>query len=408
MKSTVGTLLASTAALYARGASAVTSSFCPNDGDVCFRWGVPEASASSGSGNIYFQMEAPSSVQWAGLGIGSSMSGSEMFLIYQNGDGNVTLSTRSGTGHSMPQYTERTAVELLAGSGVSGGKLIANIRCGDCDSLDFEGSNSWIAAWKNGDSIDSTSVSERISEHDEHSSFSVNFAQASISSDSNPFTSSSDDSDSGSDSNSDSDSNNGSGSGSGSGSDSNSGVVVSSGPSKTVLRAHGIIMSIVFLAGYPLGAVLMPIIGKWLVHAGWQFIVFLGMWAGFGLGYVYARDGGYWWQQTHTKMGTIVVALMGLQPILGYAHHRYFRSHGKRGIISHVHIWFGRILMILGIVNGGLGLQLASSSTGYIVAYSVIAGIAALLYTGSIFVGSMRRAARVKQISPQMSQEEQR
>ena len=210
-----------------------------------------------------------------------------MFLIYQNGDGNVTLSTRTGTGHVMPQYTRRTAVELLAGSGVSGGKLIANIRCGDCDSLDFEGSNSWIAAWKNGDSIDSTSVSERISEHDEHSSFSVNFAQASMSSDSNPFTSSS--TDSGSDSGSDSNS----GSGSDSGSDSNSGVTESSGPSKTVLRAHGIIMSIVFLAGYPLGAVLMPIIGNWLVHAGWQFIVFLGMWAGFGLGYVYARDNGY-------------------------------------------------------------------------------------------------------------------
>lgn len=405
MKSTVGTLLASTAALYVRGTSAVTSAFCPNDGDVCFRWGVPEASASSGSGNIYFQMEAPSSVQWAGLGIGSGMLGAEMFLVYQNGDGNVTLSTRTGTGHAMPQYTRRTGVELLAGSGVSGGKLIANIRCGDCDSLDFKGSNSWIAAWKNGDSLDSTSVSERISEHDEHSSFSVNFAQASVSSDSNPFTSSSDDSDS----NSDSDSKTGSGSGSGSGSDSNSGVVSeSSGPSKTVLRAHGIIMSIVFLAAYPLGAVLMPIIGNWLVHAGWQSIAFLGMWAGFGLGYVYARDGGYWWKQTHTKMGTIVVALMGLQPILGFAHHRYFRSHGKRGIISHVHIWFGRILMILGIINGGLGLQLASSSKGYIIAYSVIAGIAALLYTGSIFVGGMRRTARVKSISPQMSQEEQR
>ncbi|KAJ4327119.1 hypothetical protein N0V84_002507 [Fusarium piperis] len=405
MKSTVGTLLASTAALYAHGTSAVTAPFCPNNGDICFRWGVPEASASSSSGNIYFQMEAPSSVQWAGLGIGSRMSGAEMFLIYQNGEGNVTLSTRTGTGHVMPQYTRRTAVELLAGSGVVNNKLIANIRCGDCDSLDFQGSNSWIAAWKDGDSLGSTSVSERIDQHDEHSRFTVNFAQASISSDSNPFTSSSDDSDS----DSGSDSRTGSGSGSGSGSDSNPGVVSeSSSPSRTVLRAHGIIMSIVFLAGYPLGAVLMPIIGNWLVHAGWQVMAFLGMWAGFGLGYVYARDGGYWWQQTHTKMGTIVVALMGLQPILGYAHHRYFKSHGKRGIISHVHIWFGRVLMVLGIVNGGLGLQLASSSTGYIVAYSVIAGIAALVYTGSIFVGGMRRAARTKQISPQMSQEEQR
>jgi F0F1-type ATP synthase assembly protein I len=63
-----------------------------------------------------------------------------------------------------------------------------------------------------------------------------------------------------------------------------------SSTSDIVLRAHGVIMSIVFLAGYPLGAVLMTMIGKWFIHAGWQVIVFVGMWAGFALGYVYARN----------------------------------------------------------------------------------------------------------------------
>jgi F0F1-type ATP synthase assembly protein I len=67
----------------------------------------------------------------------------------------------------------------------------------------------------------------------------------------------------------------------------------SGGASNTVQLAHGIIMSIVFIAGYPLGAILMPILGKWLIHAGWQVVMLLLMWAGFGLGYVCARDGGY-------------------------------------------------------------------------------------------------------------------
>jgi hypothetical protein len=108
-------------------------------------------------------------------------------------------------------------------------------------------------------------------------------------------------------------------------------------------------------------------------------------------------------------MGTAVVALITLQPILGYMHHRYFLSHGKRGVISHIHIWYGRALMLIGIVNGGLGLQLANSSTAFIVVYSVIAGLASVAYLGSIFVGERRRsAARVKQMSPQMSQEESR
>ncbi|KAF5025282.1 hypothetical protein F66182_2615 [Fusarium sp. NRRL 66182] len=396
MKSTVSTLLA---VLYARCTVALTSTFCPDNGDVCFRWGVPEAAASSGSGNVYFQISAPDTAQWAALGIGSQMSDAEMFIIYQDGQGNVTLSPRRATGHNMPQYSSRSGLELLDGSGVSSGNMIANIRCSDCDSLDLQGSNLWISAWRTGDSLDSTSTSENIQQHDEHSAFDVDFSEASITSDRNPFASSSQDS------NSESDSDSSSGSSSGSGAVSET---ASTGPSNTVLLAHGIIMSIVFLVGYPLGAILMPMMGKWFIHAGWQTIALLLMWAGFGLGYVYARDGGYWWKQTHTKMGTIVVVLITMQPVLGWLHHRHFVNHGKRGIVSHVHIWFGRALLIIGIVNGGLGLQLASSSMGYIIAYSVIAGIAALLYIGGAFLGGMRKTSRAKEMSTQMSQIESR
>ncbi|KAF9768066.1 hypothetical protein IL306_014674 [Fusarium sp. DS 682] len=211
-----------------------------------------------------------------------------------------------------------------------------------------------------------------------------------MSSDSNPFTGSNENSNSGS---------------------SSGGAVTQTGssPSNTVRRAHGIVMSIAFIAGYPLGAILMPMFGKWFIHAGWQVLSLLLMWAGFGLGYVYARDGGFWGKQAHTRMGTAVCALMTLQPILGYMHHLYFVSHRKRGIVSHVHIWFGRALIIIGIVNGGLGLKLANSSTGYIIAYSVTAGIVSILYLAAAFIGERRRnATRAKQISPQMSQEEAR
>ncbi|KAM5387550.1 hypothetical protein ACJA88_001902 [Fusarium oxysporum] len=399
MTSAYGMLLASIAALYTCSTLALTSSFCPNNGDVCFRWGVPKASAVSGSGNIYFQIEAPTSLTWAGLGIGTGMRGAAMFLIYQNGDGNITLSTRTGRGHVMPEYTERSEVKLLAGSGVKNNKMIANIRCGDCSSLNLEGSNSWIAAWKNGNPLNSTSLSARILEHDGDSSFNIDFAQASMSSDSNPFTSSSS-GDSSSNSESDSDSDSGSGNGA-------MPEAEYSSTSDIVLRAHGVIMSIVFLAGYPLGAVLMTMIGKWFIHAGWQVIVFVGMWAGFALGYVYARNDSDWWKQAHTIMGTIVVALIGLQLILGWAHHRYFVNYGKRGLISHAHIWFGRVLMILGIINGGLGLQLAGSPQCYVIPYSAVAGIAAVLYITGIFVGGMRKITRAKQTSPQIVQEEQ-
>ncbi|KAF5241342.1 hypothetical protein FAUST_4024 [Fusarium austroamericanum] len=387
MKWSTGSLLA---ALFAPSALAITPEFCPKNGKVCFTWGVPEASASSGSGPIYFQMKAPTSMQWAGLGIGDRMSGSQMFIIYQDGKGNVTLSPRPGKGNVMPEYTKMDGLELLEGSGVKDNEMIANVRCNNCKNVNLKGSDLWIAAWLAGDSLASTSPSERISQHDEHTTFDVNLAKAAMTSDSNPFLSVN--------------TNTGSSSSGGAASETSS-----RGASNEVQLAHGIIMSIVFIAGYPLGAILMPILGKWIIHAGWQVVMLLLMWAAFGLGYVAARDGGLWGKQAHTQMGTVVVVLITLQPILGYMHHRYFLSHGKRGIISHIHIWFGRALMIIGIVNGGLGLKLASSSRAFIIAYSVIAGLAAILYLGAAIVGERRRSAsRVKQMSPQMSQEEAR
>jgi hypothetical protein len=201
------------------------------------------------------------------------MSDSDIFVIYQDGNGNVTLSTRTGIGHVMPQYSERSDVQLLAGSGVINRKMIANIRCGECDRLELGGTNSWIAAWREGNSLSLADPRANIQKHNSKTSFSVNFAEATISSDSNPFVGSLSDDTSG-DCNSDSSSDFGSNS--------------SEGGDHTLAYSHGIVMSVIFLIGYPIGAVLMAVLGRWLVHAGWQILGFLGMWSGFGLGYIVA------------------------------------------------------------------------------------------------------------------------
>lgn len=86
-------------------------------------------------------------------------------------------------------------------------------------------------------------------------------------------------------------------------------------------------------------------------------------------------------------MGTIVVALLGLQPFLGWLQHRHYLRHQRRGIFGHVHIWYGRALMILGIINGGLGLKLAGGPRSFVIAYSVVAGIVGLLYLVLTLVG---------------------
>ncbi|KAG7105316.1 hypothetical protein HYQ44_016628 [Verticillium longisporum] len=401
MKSFIASSLAA-AALYA---SAVADPIenCPNgNSGVCFQVAVPETAASAGTGNLYFQISAPDSYAWIGLGTGTRMSNSNMFLMYQDGSGNVTISPRRASGQVMPQVTTNGAqLELLAGSGVSNGVMTANVRCSNCASWSGgsmplgSSSSNWIAAWHRGSAISSTNLNAPISQHDSVTSFGLDLTRATVAEDTNPFAGSTAPTTGG---------NNGNNGNTGNTGNSNTGgntggvtAPASSGlAGPNVLLAHGVIMTIVFVAMYPIGSILMPMLGKWLIHAGWQITAFMLMWAGFGLGVVYGNDHGYLFKQTHTILGTVVCVLLVVQPFLGLVHHMHYKKHQMRGAVSHSHIWFGRIVLLLGIIDGGLGMQLASSSTTWIVAYSVVASITTVLYVLAIWLKSRRTGGRRK------------
>lgn len=396
--------LAAAAVIWSRTVKADVTDFCPQNADssVCYSVGVPSSSASSGSGNIYFQITASTDYQWVALGTGSRMSGSNMFIMYQDGSGNLTLSPRLGTFHTPPQLdtsSDAANLTLLSGSGVSsdGKTMTANVMCSNCESWSNGGSlsltstsSNWIGAWRSGDSLSTTDKSESISQHDETTQFNLDLTQATIDSDVNPFvTSGSSGNGTGSGSGSGSGSGTGSGSGSGSGSDSGSGgsgVSVVAGPNKKILAAHGVIMALVMVILYPLGSLLMPLIGKWFVHAGWQTVAFLLMWAGFGLGVRAALDRDMIFKQAHTIFGTVIVCLLVIQPVIGLLHHNHYAKHQSRGPFSLAHIWWGRLMIILGIINGGLGLQLADASNSLIIAYSIVS---AVIFLGYAIVGTL-------------------
>lgn len=58
------------------------------------------------------------------------MQNSNIFIIYPDASGsNVTLSPRLGVDEREPLYNSKAQVSLLEGSGISDGKMIANIRC---------------------------------------------------------------------------------------------------------------------------------------------------------------------------------------------------------------------------------------------------------------------------------------
>ncbi|KAI1819583.1 iron reductase domain protein [Xylaria intraflava] len=388
---------------YSALGAARTASRCSTN-NVCFQVGVPEASASSGSGNIYLQLRAPTSYSWVSFGTGQQMSGSNIFVLYTDGAGNVTVSARKGTGHTEPKHQTDTQLTLLAGSGVTdnGQTMLANVRCANCESWDggslslTSTSSPFIAAWKAGSPLNSKSADASISRHDSHDQFAFDLTRATITDDQNPFISSNSGSNNGGSNSGNNGGNNGGSttpSNSGTGNSGSSSVTVPSWIREipTLASAHGILMSIVMVALYPLGSVLMPLFGNWALHAVWQSISFVAMWAGFAIGVVLAQRTGYDFTEKHAKLGTVVVALLGIQPIGGYIHHRHYLKYQKRGLVSYGHIWYGRILIAIGIINGGLGLQLASASSSLVKVYSALAAIIYVGYIAGAIFAEIRR-----------------
>jgi len=79
---------------------------------------------------------------------------------------------------------------------------------------------------------------------------------------------------------------------------------------------------------------------------------------------------------TSVRAWLLLFALVVLQLIGGIVHHLLFKKYQRRTIVTYVHLWTGRIIITLGIINGGLGLLLAGdSSKGQQIAYGVVGAV---------------------------------
>jgi hypothetical protein len=174
-----------------------------------------------------------------------------------------------------------------------------------------------------------------------------------------------------------------------------------------MLIAHGVLAALAFVLFFPLGSILIRLgtfRGVWLVHGIFQLFAYIVYIVAFGLGVWMVNNIPYNLLNTyHPIIGIVLFTLLFFQPILGYIHHVQYKRHSRRTIWSYGHIWLGRIVITLGMINGGLGMLLASDAPaflsfrptrGQIVAYGVIAGIMWLLWVAAIVVGERRRRTR--------------
>ncbi|OAL04189.1 hypothetical protein IQ06DRAFT_375180 [Phaeosphaeriaceae sp. SRC1lsM3a] len=156
----------------------------------------------------------------------------------------------------------------------------------------------------------------------------------------------------------------------------------------SIRKAHGILISITIVLWFPFGVFLLRLLKvthtvRW--HAIWQGVGLLMTIVGFGSGRYLAEEIPDRANEPHVLLGTVIAVLFLLMPILGWLHHRQFVKHGITNWKSAVHKWGGRVLLLLGVVNGFTGLQLSGEKMEAYVGLGVLAAVILLVYLGIIW-----------------------
>jgi hypothetical protein len=167
------------------------------------------------------------------------------------------------------------------------------------------------------------------------------------------------------------------------------------------------------------------------IHAPLQLATMCLVIAGLGLGAYIERAFGLMHEnQPHPIIGVVVVVVLVVgQPVLGYLHHRAYvnkqkqkqrqhdhqneeptttgkKSSGSSSLLGFSHRWLGRCALVLGIVNGGLGLRLTRTEMGDLgasrtleIAYGVVAGMMGVVYVGVVVGSKFVKARRMRTVS---------
>ncbi|KAF1947479.1 hypothetical protein EJ02DRAFT_90856 [Clathrospora elynae] len=178
---------------------------------------------------------------------------------------------------------------------------------------------------------------------------------------------------------------------------------------RKLLTAHGILAALAFVLLMPVGSIMIRVgsfRGVWIIHGLFQVFAYLVYTTSFGIGlWIVLTAPVQLIDNYHVVIGILVFVLCFIQPISGWVHHVMFKNYSRRTVWSYGHLWIGRAVVTLGIINGGLGLYLASGapaatglapSRGGIIAYGVVSGIMWLLWVAVAVHGEWKRTTSRK------------
>ncbi|KAI0133911.1 integral membrane protein [Xylariales sp. AK1849] len=327
--------------------STILSLFISPAADIAFALNVPSDSTT----DLYFSIIIPTGISWGAIGLGSTkMAGSLILMAYSSASGeNVTLSPRLAYGHSEPVYTPDILIEALSGTGfINETKYVFNGRCSNCrlwngGELDVASrSQGFLYATGPDGNTNSDAFNAPLKMHYNYGNFRLDMIHAT-----------------------------------GPGAvpvipTHNETLAVATTQGLSVLgkqdiaaMLHAIIMVFCFVGLFPFGILILRL-GSWVRwHAVNQGLALIGVIVGVGLGihisFFYNRSKNF--SNPHQIIGILLFIFVICQFILGFMHHRIFKKTENPTKLAPVHVWLGRVVIVLGVVNAFLGFPFALSPT---------------------------------------------
>ena len=93
----------------------------------------------------------------------------------------------------------------------------------------------------------------------------------------------------------------------------------------------------------------------------------------------------------HPIIGLVLLALLVVQPVVGFVHHRAYKKVQKRQVWSYLHLAIGRVGITLGIINGGLGLYISNASAYHKKVYAIVAALMWALWMAAAIWAEIKR-----------------
>ena len=319
------------------------------------------------NGDVYFHMSGPIASSWIGIGWGSQMKDSFMVVAYPAANGlNTTTSPRMGSGHTEPAYLPGIQIDkvstdeyapnanLVTNNGT--GVIISHVVCRKCASLGggpIDLSNpaqEFFFALGPNKTFKSDSLSANLGMHDTYGQFTIDMPKAAN------FTG-------------------------------DYGRVPGPNipqfvfPPSDIAFAdygstvaynlhnlddhnpgiHGFLMIVAFLVIFPFGALVKFVLHKVLWHAAIQSIGVVLVLGGFGVATrvapLYVKSKNY--TSGHQILGMLAIAGLIIQFGLGLVHHSIYARTKRPTPFGIIHMFLGPIIMMLGVINGGIGFHFA-------------------------------------------------